>query len=107
MIDPGPPKRVVAEVCIPDKQGGEICATAVEPFQGNGRTWVDCRVRARNLAKAARDDEDGVVICERCETTVVVQHGGETLLCIDCRSETTDDREIERERAFEAEREEF
>jgi hypothetical protein len=105
MIDPGPPKRVVAEVCIPDEDRGEICATAVEPFQGNGRTWVDCRVRARQLAEAARDGEDGVVICKRCETNVVVQHGGETLLCTDCRSETSDEREMER--AFEADRERF
>lgn len=107
MIDPGPPKRVVAEVCIPDKEGGEICATAVEPFRGNGRTWVDCRVRARKLAEAARAGEDGVMICERCETNVVVQHGREILLCSNCRSGATDEREIERERAFEADRERF
>jgi hypothetical protein len=105
MIDPGPPKRVVAEVCIPDEDRGEICATAVEPPQGNGRTWVDCRVRARKLAEAARAGEDGVAICERCETNVVVQHEGDTLLCTDCRSETTEEREMER--VFEADRERF
>jgi hypothetical protein len=105
MIDPGPPKWVVAEVCIPDEDGGEICATAVEPLRGNGRTWVDCRVRARRLAEAARAGEDGVVICDRCETNVVVQHGGETLLCTDCRSETPEEREMEP--AFEADRERF
>jgi hypothetical protein len=105
MIDPGPPKRVVAEVCIPDEDRGEICATAVAPLRGNGRTWVDCRVRARKLAEVARDGEEGVVICDRCETNVIVQHGRETLLCTDCRSEITDDREIER--AFEADRERF
>jgi hypothetical protein len=103
MIDPGPPKRVVAEVCIPAKDGGEICATAVEPLHGNGRSWVDCRARARNLAKAARAGEDGVAICERCGTNVIVQHGGDTLLCPDCRSETTEEREMER--AFEPDRE--
>ena len=105
MIDPGPPRRVVAEVCIPDGEEGEICATAREPLEGTGRAWVDCRVRARKLAEAARDGEEGVVICDRCETNVVVQHGGETLLCADCRSETSKDREMER--VFETDRGRF
>ena len=59
MIEPGSPKRVVAEVCIPDDEGGKICATAREPLRGTGRAWVDCRVRTRKLAEAARDGEEG------------------------------------------------
>ncbi len=54
MIERGPPKRVVAEVCIPDGEGGEICAQAREPLGDTGRAWVDCRSRARKLAEAAR-----------------------------------------------------
>lgn len=99
MIEPGPPKRVVAEVCIPDGEDGEICATAYEPLRGNGRSWVDCRTRARKIAEAARAGEEGVVVCKRCETNVVVQHDGEMVLCSECRSETDNEREMER--AFE------
>lgn len=108
MIDPGSPKQVVVEMCVPNGEGGEICATAREPLEGTGRAWVDCRMRARKLAEAARDGEEGVAICARCETNVVVQHGGETLLCAECRSDPREDREKdrdrERDRAVEAER---
>ena len=107
MIERGPPKRVVAEVCIPDGEGGEICAQAREPLGDTGRAWVDCRSRARKLAEAARAGEEGVVICARCETNVVVQHNRETVLCGECRSETTEEQEMARERTFEADRERF
>ena len=106
MIERGPPKRVVAEVCIPDGEGGEICAQAREPLGDTGQAWVDCRSRARKLPEAARAGEDGVVICMRCETNVVVQHNRETVLCGECRSETGD-QEMARERSFEANRERF
>ena len=96
MIDPGPPKRVIAKVCIPDGEGGEICAQAREPFSETGRAWVDCRTRARKLAEAARAGEEGVVICARCETNVVVQYEREALLCDDCRGEAGDGREPNR-----------
>lgn len=107
MIDPGPPKRVVAKVCIPDREGGEICARAREPLEGTGRAWVDCRARARKLAEAARAGEEGIVICARCETNVVVQHNRETVLCGECRGETIEEQGMPRERAFEADRERF
>lgn len=100
---PVPPKHVVAKVCIPNEERGEICATACQPLEGTGRAWRDCRVRARRLAEAAPDGEQDVAIYDRCETNVVVQHGRETLLCADCRSEPREDRD--RERAVEAERE--
>lgn len=109
MIEHGPPKRVVAEVCIPDGEGGEICARARESLEdgGTGRAWVDCRSRARKLAKAARAGQEGVVICARCGTNVVVQDEREIVVCPECRSETTEDREMARERAFEADRHQF
>lgn len=105
MIERGPSKRVVAEVCIPDGEGGEICAQAREPLGDSGRAWVDCRARARKLAKAARAGEEGVVICARCETNVVVQHERETLLCDGCRDETGEEGEMDR--TFEADRDNF
>ena len=88
MIESGPPERLVATACIPDGEGGEICATAYGRLRGNGRSWVDCRARARRIAEAAREGKDGLRICERCETNVVVQRGEEvSLLCSDCKKE--------------------